>query len=59
VTNPARGDVIARVPDLGRAETARAIEAADIARHEWAARTGKERAAILRKWFDLMHGEPG
>jgi succinate-semialdehyde dehydrogenase/glutarate-semialdehyde dehydrogenase len=54
VTNPARGDVIARVPDLGRAETARAIAAADKARHEWAARTGKERAAILRKWADLM-----
>src|SRR5690606_39927445 len=42
------------VPDLGRAETARAIEAADKARHEWAARTGKERSAVLRKWFDLM-----
>ena len=53
VTNPARGDVIARVPDLTRADAARAIEAADKARHEWAARTGKERAAILRKWADL------
>ena len=53
VTNPARGDVIARVPDLTRADAARAIEAADTARHEWAARTGKERAAILRKWADL------
>ncbi|MFN6951426.1 MAG: NAD-dependent succinate-semialdehyde dehydrogenase [Albidovulum sp.] len=54
VRNPARGDVICTVPDLGRAETARAIAAADKARHEWAARTGKERAAILRKWYDLM-----
>src|SRR5690606_34573497 len=54
VTNPARGDAICTVPDLGRAETARAIAAADSARHEWAARTGKERAAILRKWNDLM-----
>ncbi|MFN0115990.1 MAG: NAD-dependent succinate-semialdehyde dehydrogenase [Paracoccaceae bacterium] len=54
VTNPARGDVICRVPDLTRADAARAIEAADKARHEWAARTGKERAAILRKWADLM-----
>ena len=53
VTNPARGDVIARVPDLTRTDAARAIEAADKARHEWAARTGKERAAILRKWADL------
>jgi succinate-semialdehyde dehydrogenase/glutarate-semialdehyde dehydrogenase len=54
VTNPARGDVICHVPDLGRAETHRAIAAANVAMKDWAARTGKERAAILRKWFDLM-----
>lgn len=54
VTNPARGDVIARVADMSRADATRAIEAADVARREWAARTGKERAAIMRKWFDLM-----
>ncbi len=54
VTNPARGDVICHLPNLGRAETARAIAAADKVRHEWAARTGKERAATLRKWADLM-----
>ncbi len=54
VTNPARGDVIAEVADLSRAEVARAIAAADAAQKEWAARTGKERAAILRAWFDLM-----
>ncbi len=53
VTNPARGDVIAHVPDLTRADAARAIAAADKARHGWASMTGKERAAILRKWFDL------
>ncbi len=53
VTNPARGDVIAHVPDLGRADAARAIAAADVARREWAARTGKERAAVMRKWFEL------
>ncbi len=53
VTNPARGDVIAHVPDLTRADAARAIAVADKVRHEWAARTGKERAAVLRKWFDL------
>jgi succinate-semialdehyde dehydrogenase / glutarate-semialdehyde dehydrogenase len=53
VINPARGDVIAQVANLGRAETARAIAAADVARREWAARTGKERAGIMRKWFDL------
>ncbi|MCV2879939.1 NAD-dependent succinate-semialdehyde dehydrogenase [Sedimentimonas flavescens] len=54
VTNPARGDVICSVPDLSRAETARAIEAAQVAMKDWAARTGKERAAIMRKWFELM-----
>ena len=54
VINPARGDIIAHVPNLGRAETARAIAAAQTAQKEWAARTGKERSIILRKWFDLM-----
>ena len=54
VTNPARGDVIAHVPNLSRAEAARAIAAAHVAQKEWATRTGKERSIILRKWFDLM-----
>ncbi|MBV2359579.1 NAD-dependent succinate-semialdehyde dehydrogenase [Thalassococcus sp. CAU 1522] len=54
VTNPARGDVIAQVTDLTRAEVAKAIDAACAAQKTWAAMTGKERAAILRKWFDLM-----
>jgi len=54
VRNPARGDVIAEVADLGRREVARAIAAADAARHAWAARTGKERAAVLRAWYELM-----
>ncbi|MGH1331075.1 MAG: NAD-dependent succinate-semialdehyde dehydrogenase [Paracoccaceae bacterium] len=54
VLNPARGDVICAVADLGRAETARAIAAAETAQKSWAARTGKERANILRKWYDLM-----
>ncbi|WP_372837755.1 NAD-dependent succinate-semialdehyde dehydrogenase [Phaeovulum sp.] len=54
VTNPARGDVICEVPNLGRAETARAIAAAHEAMKEWAARTGKERAVVMRKWFELM-----
>ena len=53
VTNPARGDVIATVPDLTRADAARAIASADVARREWAGRTGKARAAVMRKWFDL------
>lgn len=54
VTNPARGDTIAEVADVGRAETARAIDAAYAAQKEWAAWTAKERAAVLRKWFQLM-----
>ncbi len=54
VTNPARGDIIAQVPDLGRAEVSQAIAAAKTAQKPWAARAAKERANILRKWFDLM-----
>jgi len=54
VTNPARGDLVAHVADLGRAETARAIAAAETAQKDWAARTAKERAGLLRAWFDLM-----
>jgi len=54
VTNPARGDVIARVADCSRAQVARAIDAAAAAQRDWAARTGKERAAVLRRWFELM-----
>ena len=54
VTNPARGDVIAHVADVDRAQTAGAIAQADAAQKDWAKWTGKERAAVLRKWFDLM-----
>jgi succinate-semialdehyde dehydrogenase/glutarate-semialdehyde dehydrogenase len=54
VVNPARGDVICQVPNLGRAETARAIKAAQVAMKDWAARPAKERSVILRRWFDLM-----
>ena len=54
VTNPARGDVIAEVADLSREQVAAAIDQAYAAQKEWAAMTGKERAGILRKWFDLM-----
>lgn len=54
VTNPARGDVIAHVADLTRAQVAEAIAAAEKAQKAWAKYTGKERATILRRWFDLM-----
>ncbi|SFB04091.1 succinate-semialdehyde dehydrogenase / glutarate-semialdehyde dehydrogenase [Poseidonocella pacifica] len=54
VKNPARGDVIARVADLSRAQVAVAVARAEAAQKDWAAMTGKERAGILRKWFDLL-----
>jgi succinate-semialdehyde dehydrogenase / glutarate-semialdehyde dehydrogenase len=54
VTNPARGDVIANVADLSRGQVAQAIASAEKAQKEWAKHTGKERAIILRRWFDLM-----
>ena len=54
VTNPASGDVLATVADLGRAEIAQAIDIAHKAQKPWAAKTGKERAKILRRWYDLM-----
>jgi succinate-semialdehyde dehydrogenase / glutarate-semialdehyde dehydrogenase len=54
VTNPATGAVIGTVPNMGAAETRRAIEAAAAAFPDWAARTAKERTALLRRWHDLM-----
>jgi len=54
VTNPASGAVLARVPDFLEGETRRAIELANAAWPAWAAKTAKERAGVLRKWFDLM-----
>lgn len=54
VTNPANGQLVGIVPDMGEAETVRAIEAAERAWPDWRARTGHERAAILRRWFELV-----
>ncbi|GAA4221413.1 succinate-semialdehyde dehydrogenase/glutarate-semialdehyde dehydrogenase [Sagittula marina] len=54
VTNPARGDVIAQMTDLDRDDVARAVDAAYTAQKDWAKWTGKERAQVMRKWFDLM-----
>ncbi len=54
VKNPATGELVGRVPALGRAETKRAIEAAHAAQPAWRKLLAKERAAILRKLFDLM-----
>ena len=54
VTNPARGDVIAKVADIDRGQVAEAIAKSEAAQKNWAARTAKERANNLRAWFDLM-----
>jgi succinate-semialdehyde dehydrogenase/glutarate-semialdehyde dehydrogenase len=54
VYNPADGQQIGTVPNMGAAETRRAIEAANAAWPAWRAKSAKERAAILRKWYDLM-----
>jgi succinate-semialdehyde dehydrogenase/glutarate-semialdehyde dehydrogenase len=54
VADPATGEVLARIPELGAAETRRAIEAANAAWPAWRKQTAKQRAAILRKWFDLI-----
>lgn len=54
VDNPATGDVIGTVPRFGAAETRLAIDAAARAWPAWRKRTAKERANILRRWFDLM-----
>lgn len=54
VRNPANGELLGSVPLAGAAETRRAIEAANAAWPAWRRRTAKERAAILRKWYELM-----
>jgi succinate-semialdehyde dehydrogenase / glutarate-semialdehyde dehydrogenase len=54
VHNPATGEELGTVPRMGAAEAKRAIEAAERALPAWRAKTAKERAVILRKWFDLM-----
>ena len=54
VDNPATGEVVGTVPKLGAAETRAAIEAADRALPAWRKKTAKERAAAVRKWYELM-----
>lgn len=54
VRNPATGRVIAHVPRLGSPDASAAVDLAQAAFHPWAARTAKERSAILRRWFDLI-----
>jgi succinate-semialdehyde dehydrogenase/glutarate-semialdehyde dehydrogenase len=57
VTDPATGAEIAAVPDLGAADATGAIDAAAKAFPAWSAKTAKERAGILRRWFDLVTAE--
>ncbi|GAB7533888.1 NAD-dependent succinate-semialdehyde dehydrogenase [Burkholderia sp. 3C] len=54
VRNPATGELITTVPDMGEAETRAAIDAANQALPAWRAKTAKERSVILRRWYDLM-----
>jgi succinate-semialdehyde dehydrogenase / glutarate-semialdehyde dehydrogenase len=54
VDNPATGEILAKVPNFGAAETTTAVEAAERAFKPWAAKLAKERSAILRKWFELI-----
>ena len=54
VTNPATSEKLGSIPNMGAAETRRAIAAAAAALPAWRARTAKERAIIMRRWFDLM-----
>lgn len=55
VSNPATGALLGTVPRMGQAETRRAIEAANAAWAGWRSKTARERAVILRRWFELMH----
>jgi succinate-semialdehyde dehydrogenase/glutarate-semialdehyde dehydrogenase len=54
VTDPATGEVVGLVPDLGQAETRAAIEAASAAFPAWSGKLAKERSAILRRWYELQ-----
>lgn len=54
VTNPASNEVLGTVPRMGKAETARAIDAANVAWPDWRKKTARERSATLRRFFDLM-----
>jgi succinate-semialdehyde dehydrogenase / glutarate-semialdehyde dehydrogenase len=54
VDNPATGEVVGTVPKCGAAETRAAIEAADRALPAWRKKTAKERAAVVRRWYELM-----
>jgi succinate-semialdehyde dehydrogenase/glutarate-semialdehyde dehydrogenase len=54
VHDPSTGDLVAKLPALSRAQTSSAVAAAHRALPEWRARSGKQRAQVLRRWFNLM-----
>jgi len=54
VLNPVNGDVLAHVPNMGVAETRKAIELAEAAWPEWREKTAAERAGVMRRWYELM-----
>lgn len=54
VLNPATGAILGRVPRFGGAEAKMAVEAAERAFRPWAAMNVKARAAILRRWYNLI-----
>lgn len=54
VHNPANGELLGSVPNMGAAETQRAIQAANSALIAWRSKTAAERGKILRRWFELM-----
>ncbi len=54
VTNAYTNEVISTLPEMGKKETDAAIDAANAAWPDWRSRTAKERAIILKKWFDLI-----
>jgi len=54
IHNPANGEMLGSVPNMGAAEARRAIEAAHAALAPWAKKTAGERARLMRRWFDLM-----
>lgn len=55
VYNPATGEALGTIPNMGEGETRRAIAAAEAALPGWRAKTAAERAKLLRRWFELMH----
>jgi len=55
VNNPANQQIIAQVPNMTAADALRAVDQAHAALPAWKARTGKDRAQLLRRWFDLMN----